>query len=148
MCRGQDDLKIFLTQATFLWRPGLRTWSPLAATGGGPGWMCTTAALAKMDPTSSLFSRVLLFCPTGPPISCQMKWWTCFCTREDPTKCGGQPQGSSHKLLHLTASAVSRTGKDSYREQGLKLGEDNLVVGKPRQRRSSSYICQPDTSNI
>ena len=36
---------------------GSRTWSPLAATGDGPGWMCTTDALVKMDLTSSLYSR-------------------------------------------------------------------------------------------
>ena len=36
---------------------GSRTWSLLAATGGGPEWMCTTAALVKMDLTSSLYNR-------------------------------------------------------------------------------------------
>ena len=48
----------WLSLMQHFWQPGLRTWSPLAATGGGPGWTCTTAALAKMDLTSSLFSQL------------------------------------------------------------------------------------------
>lgn len=107
---------------------GSRTWSLLAATGGGPGWTCTTAALVKMDLTSSLYNRGFttflsdwetLFMPKGVTTWDKLKWWTWFCTREDLTKCArAQPNGSSHKLLHLTANCWQSDGQGFIQRAG------------------------------
>ena len=62
--------------------------------------------------------------------------------------CASQPKGSSPKLLHPTATAGSRMGKDSYRGQGIKSGRITWLWGNQHASVDRLRICKPDTSDI
>ena len=133
--------------------PGSRTWSLLGATGVGPGWMCMTAALVKMDLTSSLSSCTYttflsdwgtLLMPKGVTTWNKLKWWTCSCTRGDLIKCAKALCSTAKWFFTQTASSDcfywQSDGQRFIQRAGKQAREDNLVVEKPRQCRSSLYV--------